>query len=158
MILSDFLSRQKTDGSNPHDIIPISFNMRNILHASYYTIESVRRTEDKYLVQTRSQSKSSSIMLPEVHGVEKGINAHVQPEKQTLRHAIVSPEIKNQTYMKPRLGEGRVGLRRKAKVVAPSQPNKPVQVEPTPLERQEAEITKQPQADVGLTHRQNTLH
>ena len=26
MILSDFLSRQKNDDSDPHDIIPISFN------------------------------------------------------------------------------------------------------------------------------------
>ena len=32
MILSDFLSRQKHDDSDPHDIIPISFNMHNVLH------------------------------------------------------------------------------------------------------------------------------
>ena len=32
MILSDFLSRQKHHDSNPHEIIPISFNMHNILH------------------------------------------------------------------------------------------------------------------------------
>ena len=32
MILSDFLSRQKHDDSYPHEIIPISFNMHNILH------------------------------------------------------------------------------------------------------------------------------
>ena len=31
MILSDFLSRQVHDDSNPHEIIPISFNMQNIL-------------------------------------------------------------------------------------------------------------------------------
>ena len=31
MILSDFLSRQKIDNSNCHEIIPISFNMRDIL-------------------------------------------------------------------------------------------------------------------------------
>ena len=29
MILSDFLSRQKVDDSNPHEIILISFNMRS---------------------------------------------------------------------------------------------------------------------------------
>ena len=28
MVLSDFLSRQKTDDSNPHEIIPISFSLR----------------------------------------------------------------------------------------------------------------------------------
>ena len=38
MILSDFLSRQKHDDSNPHEIIPISFNMQNILQTRYYTI------------------------------------------------------------------------------------------------------------------------
>ena len=31
MILNDFLSRQKHDNSNPHDIIPILFNMQNVL-------------------------------------------------------------------------------------------------------------------------------
>ena len=29
MVLSDFLSRQKTDDSNPHELIPISFMLRN---------------------------------------------------------------------------------------------------------------------------------
>ena len=31
MVLSDFLSRQQGDGSNPHQIIPISSNMKEIL-------------------------------------------------------------------------------------------------------------------------------
>ena len=48
MILSDFLSRQKHDDSDPHDIIPISFNMHNVLHRKYYNLEWT----DKYLVQT----------------------------------------------------------------------------------------------------------
>ena len=38
MILSDFLSRQKHDDIYPHDIIPISFNMYNILHERYYNL------------------------------------------------------------------------------------------------------------------------
>ena len=49
MILSDFLSRQKNDDSNHHKIIPISFNMCQILDEKYYN--------EKYLVQTRSQAK-----------------------------------------------------------------------------------------------------
>ena len=61
MILSDFLSRQKQN-SNPHEIIPISFNMQNILQSKYYNISE--REEGKYLVQTRSQAKSSGITLP----------------------------------------------------------------------------------------------
>ena len=36
MILSDFLSRQKHDDSNPHEVIPISFNMKDILDSKYY--------------------------------------------------------------------------------------------------------------------------
>ena len=38
MILSDFLSRQKHDGSNLYEIITISFNMQSVLHTRYYNI------------------------------------------------------------------------------------------------------------------------
>ena len=38
MILSNFLSRQNHNDSNPHEIIPISFNMHNLLHDKYYII------------------------------------------------------------------------------------------------------------------------
>ena len=38
MILSDFLSRQKHENSNPNNIIPISFNIHNILHERYYNL------------------------------------------------------------------------------------------------------------------------
>ena len=47
MALSDFLSRQNNNDSNPHEIIPISFNMDKVLHENHYNIEN-------YLVQTRS--------------------------------------------------------------------------------------------------------
>ena len=67
MILSDFLSRQMHDTGNPHEIIPISFNMYNTLYETYYRIEMT----DKYLVQTHSQVKASGINLPEVHGARK---------------------------------------------------------------------------------------
>ena len=49
MILSDFLSRQEIDKSNPHEIIPISFNMKTILNDRYYKIEEEK---GKYLVRT----------------------------------------------------------------------------------------------------------
>ena len=38
MILSDLHSRQNHDKSNPHKIIPISFNIHNVLHEKYYNI------------------------------------------------------------------------------------------------------------------------
>ena len=44
MILSDFLSRQKTNGSNPHEIIPIYFNMCKILDDNYYNIKKIFTT------------------------------------------------------------------------------------------------------------------
>ena len=78
MIFSDFLSRQKSDDSNPHEIISISFNMCKILDDNYYNIE-------KYLIQTRSQARTSGVKLPEVHGVGKNLDPNLKPEKQ---HAI----------------------------------------------------------------------
>ena len=85
MVFSDFLSRQKTDDSNPHEIIPISFSLRRVLHESYYKISDLAKTidsrTDKYLVQTRSQVKSSGIKVPDVQAVNKGLIPHVKPEK-----------------------------------------------------------------------------
>ena len=80
MVLSDFLSRQKTDDSNPHEIIPISFSLRRVLCENYYKLDMMET--DKYLVQTRSQVKSSGVRVPEVLGVDKGLNPHVKPERQ----------------------------------------------------------------------------
>ena len=36
MVLSDFLSRQKTDDSNPHELIPISFSLRDKVSDYFY--------------------------------------------------------------------------------------------------------------------------
>ena len=36
MVLSDFLSRQKMDKSNPHEIIPISFTLKSIAGNHFY--------------------------------------------------------------------------------------------------------------------------
>ena len=77
MILSDFLSRQEKDKSDPHEIIPILFDMKTILNDRYYNVE---KEEDKYLVQTRSQTKNSGIKLPEVHGTKKGVDPNLRPE------------------------------------------------------------------------------
>ena len=40
MMLSDFLSSQNNDDSNPHKSIPISFNMHKVLQENYYKIDS----------------------------------------------------------------------------------------------------------------------
>ena len=59
MVLSDFLSRQKTDDSNPHEIIPISFTLRSQADNHFYqTKHKIDQSKtDEYLVQTRSQAK-----------------------------------------------------------------------------------------------------
>ena len=65
-------------------------------------------------VQTRSTfssvAKSSGITLPEVHGVEKGIDPNILPEKQVLK-PIISSEVKGVTQNKPRLVQGRAGIK-----------------------------------------------
>ena len=75
MILGDFLSRKQHSDGNPHEIIPISFNMYSILLKKYCNIGYLA----KYLVQTCSQTKSSGLKLPEVHGVNKSFNPNIQP-------------------------------------------------------------------------------
>ena len=50
MILSDLLSRQKHDDSNPQEIIPISFNMQSILQTRHYNLQEA--SPGKFLVQT----------------------------------------------------------------------------------------------------------
>ena len=99
MVLSDFLSRQNNSNSNHHEITPISFTMHKVLHKNYYNTEN-------YLVQTRSQARSSEIKLPEVHGMGKNLDSNIKPEKQ---HA--NP-IKG-SVVKPCRGQGRAGLKRR---------------------------------------------
>ena len=112
MILSDFLSRQEGIEGDPKEIIPISFSLKSVLQDRYYNIAS----EEKFLVQTRSQTKASGIRLPEVHGARKRLDPHKMPEK-------VQPPIERvQIDRKPRLGEGRAGLRRKAPPIQQSKP------------------------------------
>ena len=112
LILSDFLSRQKHDDSNLHEIIPISFNMQGILQARFYNLGE--GNVGKYLVQTHSQAKSSGIKLPEVHGVRKGLDSNIQPEKQVLMPTACT-KMKEVSQIKPRIGQRRAGLKHKIK-------------------------------------------
>ena len=100
MILSDFLSRQRVDDSNPHEIIPILFNMRDVSQERYYIHSSIE-AKDRYLVQTRSQAKSSRVSLPEVHGIGKGLDPNVRPGKQKP----ISPS----TDIRPPVYKSRIG-------------------------------------------------
>ena len=100
--------RQKHKDSYPHEIIPISFNMQSILHSRYYNIGEGKG--GKYLVQTRSQAKSISIHLPNVHGIGKGLDPNILLEKQVIK-LIITSEVKRVTQIKPRLSQGRAGIK-----------------------------------------------
>ena len=105
MILSDFLSRQDLGDEDTKEIIPISFNMKLVLQNKYY---NVNENEEKYMVQTRSQTKASGVQLPEVHGSRKRLDPHKIPEKQP--QPITGLDVER----KPRIGQGRAGVGRKA--------------------------------------------
>ena len=140
IVLSDFLSRQRTDDSNPHEIIPICFSLRRVLSENYYKLNDIVETDkietDKFLVQTRSQAKSGRVKVPEVHGIDKGLIPHVKPEHQisvvmpptdkmppvdrTLPITKGLPTVIRPPMPKPRIGQGRAGIRRKSRVIMPT--------------------------------------
>ena len=66
MVLSDFLSRQQGDDSDSHQIIPILFNMKEILKQN-----SLNVVQDTFVVQSRSQIKSKGVKAPTVQGATK---------------------------------------------------------------------------------------
>ena len=81
--MSNFLSQQNNDNSHPSEIIPISFNTYIISEDNRnFDICKNKDENEKYLIQTHSQAKTSGTKLPEVHGVRKESNPNFRPEKQ----------------------------------------------------------------------------
>ena len=125
MVLSNFLSRQKTDDSNPHELIPISFMLRSQVDNHFYQIDNKTNQprNARYLVQIRSQVKSSGTKLPEIHDADKDLDPHVQPSKQrsfpSLPVQTVDKGLPTHHILKPRIGQGRGRLRRKVKTLQP---------------------------------------
>ena len=99
MILSK--TGQKNDDSNPNEIIPISFDMYQILADNLENF-----CTDKYLIQMQSQAKSSGIKLLEVHGMRKNLDPNLRPEKQ---HTFP----KQGNLERPHIGQGRARPKRK---------------------------------------------
>ena len=81
--------------------------------------------------------------MPEVHGSRKGLDPHKKPENQP--QPIVSSEIDR----KPRLAQGRAGVRRKMKA-PPSSYTRPGTSESRP-------IVVKDEADLILFHREDPL-
>ena len=140
------MPRQRVDDSNYHEIIPILFNMTGVLQERYYKHNSVG-AKDKYLVQTRSQAKSSRVSLAEVHGIGKVLNPHVRPEKQKP----IGPSIDTRPPVyKPRIEQGRAGVRRKVRMVMPSQPKQTLAL--ATVEKSMPEVATQPQVTAQTEH------
>ena len=115
MILSNFLSQQKNDDSDPSEIIPISFNAYNVLEENRNS-GMCKRNEGKFLIQMHSQAKTSGTTLLEVHRIRKELDPNLRPEKQ---HALPK---KGETE-RPHIGQGGVGLRRKPEADCINQPS-----------------------------------
>ena len=62
-VLSDFLSQQSNDDSNPSEIIPVSFNTYKILEDNRENFDKCNFNSKKYLIQTCSQAKMSCAKL-----------------------------------------------------------------------------------------------
>ena len=108
---------------------------------------------DKYLVQTRSQAKSSGIKVLEIHGTNKGLNPHVKLGKQRPlpslpTHSLpptslvqpVDKGLPTHPIPKPRIGQGRAGLRRKVKTNQPISFSKQMPTQPITTHVSEAAL------------------
>ena len=99
--------------------------LRNQLDNHFYQINSRidQPKTNEYLVQTRSQAKSSGIKILEIHGANRGLDPHVQPGKQrplpSLPINSIDKELPTHPIPKPRIGQGRARLRRKVKTHQP---------------------------------------
>ena len=122
MVLSDFLSRQPGDKSDPHQIIPISFNLKEILKGNYQNT-----LRDTFMVQTHSQTKSKGVKAPTAQKAstpsnkgEKemkpiiidtltvvdtdgtlGVNSQPQNTKTKLLWNLTNPGVNQNTYSQP---------------------------------------------------------
>ena len=113
--------------------------MCKILDNNYYNIE-------KYFIQTRSQVRSSSIKLPEVHDMEKNLDLNLKPEKQ---HAIFQQGVME----KPHTGQGRAGLGRKR----PDPINQPIN-QPSNLSQKIPRRTKIETGKTNQVHTRDLMH
>ena len=102
----------------------------------FYWINNTNKTRQpktsKYLIQTRSQTKSGCIQVLEIHGANKGLDPHIKLGKQgplpTLPMHSILPTSLTQPIdkgppthptPKPRIGQGRAGLKRKVRTNQP---------------------------------------
>ena len=113
--------------------------MHKVLQENYYNIDS-------YLEQTRSQTRSSRIKLPEVHSMRKNIDPNIKPEKQ---HAN---GIKG-SVVKLHIGQHRAGLKRKG-----ADPTIHISNPPSELSQKIPGQTKIETGKTNLVHSKDPTH
>ena len=131
MILCDYLSRIKSDDSDPHELIPIAFhyigepvpeniglqivpvqfNPKQILDQFYKIQEVVGYAAMKtyssqhintYMVMTRGQAKATGTVAPQVHGANKPLDPDKKPEHDvSLQKQIVPGNIPTRSSVGP---------------------------------------------------------
>ena len=101
MILSDFLSRQIEDNNNPHEIIPIPFNIWDVLEDIYHQLAM-----DTYNMQTRAQAKAqaNNPTMPDIRpekreqkATPKVTRLPIQAEEKDKKLKVQSSKIALQT-------------------------------------------------------------
>ena len=121
MVLSYFLLRIAGDKSDPHGVIPISFNSHSTLTAHFYTFFKLQ--SETYTVVTRSKTKAVGTQMPKVHEAHKIVDPALNPHTQARREGIPKPilltsESESQpprimSPVLPRKRAGKTGARRK---------------------------------------------
>ena len=120
MVLSDYLSRQTGEKSDLHQVIPISFNIREVSLKPYQD-----KTQDMFMVQTRSQAKG--VKNPMKKKTTDSTCKKVQDIKPIIIEDDDDQNISNQT------GDKSSTSRDVRSLVKP--PNLPNQVYPQPTVR-----------------------
>ena len=79
MILADYLSRHRNKDLDSSELIPISFCCMKVFRSLLETEHGL----EVYNISTRSSTKASGEIPPEVHGVDKPLDPNLKPEHQS---------------------------------------------------------------------------
>ena len=79
MILADYLSRHRNKDLDSSELIPISFCCMKVFRSLLETEHGL----EVYNISTRSSTKASGDIPPEVHGADKPLDPNLKPEHQS---------------------------------------------------------------------------
>ena len=79
MILADYLSRHRNKDLDSSELIPIGFCCMNVFRSLLETEHGL----EVYNISTRSSTKASGEIPPEVHGADKPLDPNLKPEHKS---------------------------------------------------------------------------